>query len=124
MTATTTNILIQRGRRYDASIELRWQLHLSARPRRVFCALVQTATERGRLLAVENFGDTLVFAPMRASSYPCEPLKAVVRDDGHGSLLTFTPAPGIRDERAVAAEAESVGSLIRQLRDHFAPPGA
>ena len=123
MTATTTNILIQRGRR-DASSELRWQLHLSARPGRVFCALVQTATERGRLLAVENFGQTLVFAPSRASSYPSEPLKAAVRDDGHGSLLTFTPAPGIRDERAVAAEAESVGSLIRQLRDHFAPPAA
>jgi hypothetical protein len=124
MTATTTNLLTQRARRESASTELCWQLHLSARPRRVFCALVQTATERGRLLAVENFGQTLVFAPNRCSSYPGTPLKAMVRDDGHGSLLTFTPAQGPRDERAVAAEAESVGSLIRQLRDHFAPPAA
>ncbi|MBV9832497.1 MAG: hypothetical protein JOZ82_12970 [Marmoricola sp.] len=124
MTTTNQRILTQHGGRRADELDLAWQLRLGAPPRRVFGALVHTASERGRLLSVENFGQSLVFAPSRCALYPCPPLRAVVARDGSGSLLTFAPARRVRDARAVAAEAESVGSLIRELREHFAPPAA
>ena len=123
-TTTTQRIVTQHGGRAAGEMDLSWQLRLSVPPRRVFCALVQTAGERGRLLSVEDFGQTLVFAPSRSALHPCPPLQAVVAGDGHGSVLTFAPSRSVHDERAIAAEAESVGSLIRQLREHFAPPTA
>lgn len=99
-----------------------WQLMLNATPRQVFGALVATASAHGRLLSVESFGTALVFAPTSAS-HRCIPLRATVRTSEHGTLLSFSPAEsGLEIEDA--AQAESVGSLIRQLRKRVEPPAA
>jgi hypothetical protein len=102
---------------------LLWQLLLNASPRQVFDALVATASEHGRLQSVENFGTALVFAPVAVWSHRCIPIRATVRTSEHGTLLSFSPAErGLEiNNGATAAQAESVGSLIRQLRQPSSP---
>jgi hypothetical protein len=98
-----------------------WQLMLNATPRQVFGALVATTSSHGRLLSVENFGTALTFAPAGASANRCVPLRATVRTSEHGTLVSFAPAEHGLEIEDPAAQAESVGSLIRQLRQRVEP---
>ena len=108
----------------SVQVDTLWQLKLTAGPRQVFCALMGTATRNGRLLAVENFGMALTFAPSGTSFRRCSPLRATVDSCGDGTLLRFSPAH--QDDRTedIAAQAESVGSLIHQLRQSMGTSAA
>lgn len=103
---------------------MRWQLLLNATPRQVFGALVATASAHGRLLSVENFGTVLVFAPSGGTTPRCAALRARVQTGGCGTLLTFEPAQLGGEVADTSVQAESVGSLIRQLRQRMVPTGA
>ena len=110
MTSTTTGI--------------DWQLRLNSTPRQVFGALVTTASAHGRLIRVENFGTALVFAPAASAHIQCAPLRATVSNNQQGTLLRFSATRQSERPRDVAAQAESVGSLIRQLRERRTPVDA
>lgn len=105
------------------SADLDWQLLLNSTPRQVFCALVTAACEHGRLISVENFGTAVVFAPPASAQLVCTPMRATVVDAADGTLVRFCPT-GMDAQPDTAAQAESVGSLIRQMRRRPAPVAA
>ena len=101
-----------------------WQLMFQATPRQVFGALVATASAHGRLLSVEDYGTVLVFLPSRSALHRCPPIRATVSSSEHGTLVSFSPTLVGREVEDAAAQASSVGSLIRQLRQRVEPVAA
>ena len=93
-----------------------WQMILHETPRRVFCALVQVTTKHGRLCGVHDFGRTLRFTPQRGLAGPVLEIRLTSYLDG-STLLEVVAADTTHAE--VPVEAESIGSLVHQLREHF-----
>ncbi len=99
---------------------LAWRMTLNETPHRVFCALVRVTTQHGRLCGVHDFGRSVRFTPRHDLGGPV--LEARLTANGTGTLLEVVPADWSRVQ--VPAEAESIGNLVRQLREHFdtSPP--
>jgi hypothetical protein len=94
---------------------LAWRMTFNETPHRVFCVLVRVTTQHGRLCGVHDFGRALRFTPRH--DLPGPVLEARLTAIGSGTLLEVVPAGWNRVQ--VPAEAESIGSLVHQLREHF-----
>jgi hypothetical protein len=94
---------------------LAWRMILNEKPGSVFCALVQVTTRHGRLCGVHDFGRTVRFTPRHNLAGPV--LEVRLTPQGTGTLLEVGAAGWSRVQ--VPAEAESIGSLVRQLREHL-----
>src|ERR1700710_453049 len=92
------------------------RMTLNETPHRVFCALVQVTTRHGRLRGVHDFGTSLRFTPQRGVAGPLLEIRLTSNADG-GTLLEVVAVDSAPAE--VSVEAESIGSLVRQLREHF-----
>jgi hypothetical protein len=97
---------------------LAWRMALQETPHRVFCALVRVTTQHGRLHGVHEFGRAVRFTPGHDLAGPV--LEARLTAYGTGTLLEVVPASWTRIQ--VPVEAESIGSLVHQLRMHFDSP--
>ncbi len=94
---------------------LAWRMILHETPRRVFGALVRVTTEHGRLCGVLNFGTAVQFRPRRSLAGPV--LEVRLSPYGGDTLVEVVAVSA--DHAEVSAEAESIGSLIHQLRENF-----
>lgn len=104
--------------------EFTWQLVLRAAPSRVFCSLVRAASEEGRVCGVEDFGTVLTYTPTRDNIDLAGRMRATVRPCPEGALVSIAPAePRGGRSAAVAVEAHSVATLVRQLRRHYRENG-
>jgi hypothetical protein len=94
---------------------LAWRMILNEKPGSVFCALVQVTTRHGRLCGVHDFGRSVRFKPRQNLAGPV--LEVRLTPTETGTLLEVVPAGWSRVQ--IEAEAESIGSLVHQLREHF-----
>jgi hypothetical protein len=94
-----------------------WRMILHETPRRVFGALVQVTTKHGRLCGVHEFGRAVRFRPRHSLAGPV--LEVRLTPHEVGTLVEVVSVSGAQAE--VPAVAESIGSLVHQLREHFDP---
>lgn len=102
------------------STDLSWQfiLHVSA-PQRVFRALVATACANGRLLAVESFGTALVVSPSCLPGRRRTPVRVTVADSDRGTLVRFSSADAGHEPADAVTMAESVGTMVHEMRQRL-----
>jgi hypothetical protein len=97
-----------------------WHLMLRAAPDDVFRSLLLAAGENSRASDVEIDSASLTYSPTRPDGEPVGRVRASVMPCPEGSLVSLTPAdPQGNAQSAVAVQAESVASLIHELRRHY-----
>jgi hypothetical protein len=99
---------------------LSWQLHLHLPPRRVFAALINATARHAREQHVDESDRALTFVPSTFTVDPAARLRARVHPAGDGgSLLVLDPVDGGGLPVNASLEAESISSLVRDLRDEL-----
>jgi hypothetical protein len=97
-----------------------WQLVLRAAPHTVFGSLVRAASLEGRVCGVEDFGTVLTYIPTQQNLDLAARMRATVRPCPEGALVSITAAePVVQRPTALAVQAHSVDTLVRQLRRQF-----
>ncbi len=97
-----------------------WQLMLQGSPAEVFESLIRAADAEGGLHDVDELEASLTFAVSGVGAAQVGGIRATVRSCPEGALLDITPINRhLGHEGAVAQQAESVVSLIGQLRRYY-----